>query len=244
VVTWGALRTTISHASDRSDYKCNHRCLKFCCFAKKFLAGFRYQITEWTQSKGDNVKHLILASLILLGTQAHAIGADRFRCNVELTAAGAEVSTKQTQEINVTRLPSTQTPLPNTRMTTAWSSNNLNLIVSAKDEFSLNATIAIHYEHAVRLDANGIAIEARQMNCSGIGGGYCKDGFCSSSMVGCSYSSDPFDPVRGWTPTELSNGTPVYSPRDLAPVKQSITDQHGNILGEIKADCQFLGTFQ
>ena len=122
-------------------------------------------------------------------------------------------------------------------------------IENRKGEFKAN--LNFYYKHAVRIDANGDPLEARQLTCIGLMGSYCpKSGggggiqICSDGIVACKEPQNPFDPNNGWSPTGLISGIPTFNEQTLGPATASISDDNGNNVGIVNLSCQYMGSFQ
>lgn len=189
--------------------------------------------------------------LILIATVApvtsHALVADRFNCTMEIKAMGSKASAKQEKDFFVARLPLSESPSPDVRLTAGQTMDYLTLNTD-KGEFS--ASLNFYFKHAVKLDANGVPTEARQLTCAGLYGSYCEwstgdePTVCSTGAVACFDSNPPFDPSNGWSETSLSGGVPAFNEKMLAPVSQDIKDDKGNKVGLLSLSCQYKGSFQ
>lgn len=187
----------------------------------------------------------LLAVLMMVST-SHALISDRFSCKIKIIDTVTSTSSEQQQDFFVARLPMSASPSPNIRLTTGQSKMRLSL---DSPKAILSANVNFYYKHAVRLDEIGVPVEARQMSCVGLLGGYCsKHGgdmkLCGEGQVGCMDSFDPFDPVKGWSPTSLVENMPIFNERALGPMLAVINDDAGTEVGKINFECKYQGTFQ
>ncbi|MGZ3746570.1 MAG: hypothetical protein ACXVCD_04490 [Pseudobdellovibrionaceae bacterium] len=192
---------------------------------------------------------LIIATLVV-SSISQAIVADRFKCSLEIKDLGSKASTKEEKDFFIARLPMSASPAQDVRLTASQTMETLTLN-TPKAEFGAN--LNFYYKHAVKVDANGNAVEARQFTCIGLSGHYCdksgkggKDGYqiCDSGIVGCIGPKNPFDPNNGWSPTGLVGGEPTFNEQTLGPVTSNISDDGGNRVGVVNLNCQYLGSFQ
>lgn len=189
---------------------------------------------------------LAIAALVVSST-SHAVIADRFKCTLELKDLGSQISTKEDKDFFIARLP--LSPEENVRLTASQATETLTLQTPKAE---LTANLNFYYKHAVKIDANGNPLEARQMTCIGLTGDYCEKsrsgdaniGTCSTSMIACLEAEDPFDPNSGWSPTGLIGGRPTFNEQTLGPATTMIDDDNGNIVGSVNLDCRYMGSFQ
>lgn len=186
-------------------------------------------------------------ALIFYAGASQALVSDSFSCTLKITDLESQTSTQQQQNFFVARLPLSFSPSPDVRITTGETQSRLRLETKKAD---LIANVNFYYKHAVKNDASGSPVEARQFSCIGIGGGYCPKRAsgngpipCYDSEVACMEFPDPFDPAQGWTPTSLISGVPAFDDRVLSATRASITDDTGRTVGTINFDCKYRGSF-
>lgn len=192
------------------------------------------------------MKKLFVMIAISAGTfQAQALIADRFRCELEIKELGTKESAKIMQDFSVARLPLSQSPTSDVRLTAGEAPMNVKLETARA---TYGADLNFYFKHAIRLDSSGKAIEARQFTCLGLAESYCEKAdeyrLCSEGRVACVDSNEPFDPIYGWSPSALIAGVPVFNEQQLTPITRAIKDDNGRDRGMIRLNCRFLGTYQ
>ncbi len=189
---------------------------------------------------------LTIATLVISSTSLAIVG-DKFKCLLEVKELGSKISSNVVKEFFIVRLPLSTSLAPDIRITGSKAAESLTLITQ-KGKFE--AIQFISYKQAVRLDAQGNPLEARQESCIFSVGSYCKKfidgGFskCKNTSIACREISDPFNPNYGWSPTGLLNGIPIFNEQDLVPESSSIYDDKGNTVGTLNSTCHYLGSFQ
>lgn len=190
---------------------------------------------------------LTIAALVVSST-SHALVADKFKCRLEVKDLGSKTSAKEEKDFFIARLPLSASPAPDVLLTASQTTESLTLD-TPKAEFGAN--LNFYYKHAVRIDANGNPLEARQLTCIGLTGNYCEKSSggggihtCSSSMVACMEPQNPFDPNNDWSPTGLIGGIPTFNEQTLGPATATISDDNGNSVGVVNLSCQYMGSFQ
>lgn len=194
------------------------------------------------------MKSIIITAALMLTATSHAVVAEKFKCTLEIKDTMSNTSTKEDKEFFVARVPLSESPSPNVRLTAGQMNERLTFN-TAKAE--LGANLNFYYKHAVKIDSNGKTIEARQHTCVGLIGDYCeKSGNgsgqviqCMSGTVACIESEDPFDPNIGWAKTSVYGSTPEFNSQALAPITSNITNDSGNVVGIVNMSCHYLGTF-
>lgn len=190
---------------------------------------------------------MITVAALVMSSTSHAVVADKFKCRLEVKDLGSAASAKEEKDFFIARLPLSASPAPDVRLTASQTTESLTLD-TPKAQFGAN--LNFYYKHAVKIDANGTPLEARQLTCIGLTGNYCeKSGggglqICSSSMVACMEPQNPFDPNNGWSPTGLISGVPTFNEQTLGPATATITDDNGNNVGTVNLSCQYMGSFQ
>ena len=180
----------------------------------------------------------------LIANTSHALVSDRFECNLKITDLDTKISTEQKQDFFVTRLPLSTSPSPDVRITAGQTKSRMELN-TPKAVF--NANVNFYYKHGVKLDSAGKITEARQLTCMGVVGGYCPKyggglNLCSEMQIACMGNSDPFDPVKGWSPTSSYQDLPVFNEHGLGPVTSIIQDDAGKDVGRVEFACKFKGS--
>jgi len=194
------------------------------------------------------MKSIIITAALMLTATSHAVVADKFKCTLEIKDTISNTSTKIDKESFVARVPLSESPSPNVRLTAGQMNERL-ILNTAQAE--LGANLNFYYKHASKIDSNGKTVEARQLTCVGLTGNYCeKSGNgsgqvsqCMDGIVACIESEDPFDPDIGWAPTSIYGSTPVFNSQGLAPLTSNITNDSGKVVGMVNLSCQYWGTF-
>lgn len=185
-------------------------------------------------------------TLLLLASQAQAVVADKFRCELEIKLGATNVSTKQEQEFFVARLPSSGGT--DIQRTMGQANSSLELKGLASPVTSMKANLNFYYEHATRVGADG-QLEARQAACIAVSAGICRDtptpGFalCSDEVLRCQFPGEPFDQGGYWSPVRVINGIPEFTVRNQTDIEVPVTDAYSNEIGLLKVSCKHLGTF-
>lgn len=178
---------------------------------------------------------------------SQAIVADRFLCETRLTNESNSEMFVQRSEFSVARLPLSYSPAPNVRLTVG----QLNLsqaFEGANDEY-VDFNTNISYTHAVRLDASGTAVQAKEYLCAFINVGNCspKDPTCSSPKGACNIAGDdPFNtnnPNPIWADTQIVDGTPVLSPTAGVGNFKLIGRSNRDNIFTGTGTCTYLGTY-
>ncbi len=182
----------------------------------------------------------------LLANTSHALVSDRFNCKLKVTDFESKVSSEQSQDFFVTRLPLSRSSAPNVRFTAGQTQSRLEL---GAPKAVLTANVNFYYKHAVKLDGAGKVIDARQVTCVAVSGGYCSKyggglNLCIDSQVACAENpeQDPFDLVNGWNPTSAFQGVPSFNDRGLGVVTSTIQDDFGKDVGAVQFECKFKGS--
>lgn len=131
-------------------------------------------------------------------------------------------------------------PYPkNVEVTAAETNLGLNLNQS---DSNANLSLKLRYVFAVKVDANGQPMEARQTICQAMSIMNCKNGMCSSADVAC-LELDPFDPASGWAGTGVYAGIPVFNEKLLTLSQAILTDEAGTPGIRATVQCSFSGTY-
>lgn len=192
---------------------------------------------------------MLTIAVLAISSTSHAVVADRFRCTLEVKELVSEISTKVEKMFFIARLPLSASPAPDVRLTASQISESL---ILQTPQAKLSGDLNFYYKHAVKIDMNGVPLEARQLSCISLTGGYCKKPVgdedtlypCSASMIACMEPYNPFDPNNGWSPTGLVDGIPTFNQQTMAPVTYNISDYNGNNVGVVNLSCQYMGSFQ
>ena len=182
---------------------------------------------------------------LFLAHPAHALVADKFHCVLELSDAASKATAKEDREFFVARLPLSASPAPDVRLTAGQTTERLLLDLPTAN---FGANLNFYYKHALKIDANGNALEARQLTCVGLTGNFCaKDHtgmqICSEATVACMEPPNPFDVKNGWSMTTLFDGVAAFNEQTLGAKATSITNGAGKMVGTVQLNCQFLGTY-
>jgi hypothetical protein len=182
---------------------------------------------------------------LFLARPAHALVADKFDCVLELSDAASGATAKTDKQFFVARLPLSSSPAPDVRLTAGQTTERLLLDLPTA---SFGANLNFYYKHALRIDANGKPLEARQLTCVGLTGDFCAKGktglqICSEASVACIEPPNPFDVKNGWSMTTLFDGVPAFNEQKLGAKATLITDGAGKMVGTVTLNCQFLGTY-
>lgn len=189
---------------------------------------------------------LLMMMALLMSTTSNALVADKFVCTLEVKDLVSQTSTIEDHEFFMARLPLSNTPTPDVRITASQTTDNLTLS-TPKADFS--ADLTFYYTQALKTDVNGAAVEARQETCIVISGNYCAKSSggdvqpCFTSSQVCSVYPNPFDPTNGWTPTGIVGGQPAFNQQTLGPLTGKISDNQGHEVGAVNLSCQFLGSY-
>lgn len=188
-------------------------------------------------------KTMVILALTMVAAHAQALVADRLKCTMQVTEVGSSSSAKMEREFVVVRLPLSGSPDPDVLFTGGSGKESVRLRTHRGD---YTGNLNIHYQHALKVDEQGRAVEARQMTCLFVSGNFCESNadLCVSTEVICGHRGNPFDPIYGWTQTALFDGVPAFNERSLFPLAKEIRDRAGRMVGRVEASCQFLGTFQ
>ncbi len=192
-------------------------------------------------------KIVFTIALLVMCSASHALVADKFKCQIELKDTVSHTSAKIDKDFFIARLPLSASPSPDVRLTAGGAIESLAL---STPKAKLSANLNFYYKHAVRLDEHGTTLEARQLTCVALTGSYCEksdDGgltLCGGGLARCFESLNPFDPIKGWSPTALIDGMPKFNEQTFGPATTPIQDKNGNQVGSVNFQCQLLGSFQ
>ncbi|MFS4460701.1 hypothetical protein [Bdellovibrio sp. HCB2-146] len=187
---------------------------------------------------------LLIPVLLLFASSAQALEADRFECKVTLKDYETNQVVEQVQEFDMARQSLSASPSPDVRMTAARTTMQASL--ERKDTI-VKTNIAFYYKHAVKLDATGKPVDARQFACVGISLGKCtkhgspKCGDSDTPQVICKEPRDPFDSATGWTPTKLIDGVPMFTDRGSGDATAETTDGTSRVVTIFS--CKYKGTY-
>jgi len=186
--------------------------------------------------------------MLVVTSVSQAIVADRFKCAFELKDKLSKVSTRQQREFYIARLPLNASPAPDIRLTAGLKDERL---VMETESAEYNFNINFYYNHAIKIDNVGHALEARQMTCLTNSYSYCpkwSDSFESCRNPGhttCQFPRDPFNDESGWLRVPIIEGEPGFSEQTLGgETFNSVTDSKGVEVATFKTSCQYMGTYQ
>ncbi|MGZ3775179.1 MAG: hypothetical protein ACXVCN_15750 [Bdellovibrio sp.] len=192
-------------------------------------------------------KHISIFTLIMAFSGAsQALVSDHFLCTLKIEDFVSKESTEQQQDLFITRIPLNSSPAADVRITagqttTALTLDTRNAVVTANVNF--------YYKHAVKTDASGNLLEARQTTCVGITGHYCETSkedphhSCATSSIACLVSQDPFNPLTGWGSVSIIDGIPTFNEKGLGLATATLSN-NGVQAGIISFDCKYAGTYQ
>lgn len=193
---------------------------------------------------------LALAALALTASQgAHAIVADKFVCQISITDGDGR-SMQQKTDLFIARLPLSSSPSPDVRLTAA---THLTTAELETPQAKTRANLKIDYTHAVKIDSNGHAMQAKQHSCITLTVNICpkRNGsgvqLCQDMMLACFQPDDPFgsDPMQGWTTVGITpDGTPSFDEQRPISYAETVTDDTGAHRATVVASCQYRGTYQ
>lgn len=188
------------------------------------------------------MKTLFFALALALPSFAQAAVVDTFTCQAILNNANGSFNTTENLHFAVVRLPVTQGNSSDVRMTKGDTSFNFNL---NDGPISLSMKIDFEYMHAVKLDAKGKVIDARQWS-----GGLLNFQSCDRSTGTCTRMTnppvaplDPFDSNNGWPQTGVNGDTPEYSSNSSLYLDQPVVNGAGVQIGRVNVQCKFDGTY-
>lgn len=190
------------------------------------------------------MKKLWLGVLAVWSLQSQAVISDRFNCKFTVNDLRSNTSTIQKNDFYVARIPSSGGS--EVTQTAGDTKNNLDLKIG---DGTLYASYSLSYQHAVKSDASGYPMEARQYTCIGIRTTYCSKGDggkkdpCKLETFACLQPKDPFDPEHGWSPVDILYGIPAFNEAGLGPMTASISDAQGE-KATVVLDCKHLGSYQ
>ncbi len=191
---------------------------------------------------------VIAAVLLSVPLISQALTTDKFSCTLSVIDLKSKISTKAEKDLFIARLPMSASPSPDVRVTGGHINESLSLNIGA---IQLTAQLNFYYKHAVKLGANGQSLEARQLTCMALSGGYCDtsegDGdyvLCGVNMFVCAEPEDPFEPNNGWTSTVSNNGEPAFNEQTLGPATYNISNNKREVVGRADVSCQYKGTYQ
>jgi hypothetical protein len=208
-------------------------------------AGFK----NYFDKRKHTMKNRILIGMaLLLAGQAHALISDKFKCSLELKDNPSGQTLRQDQEFFVARLPLSASSSPQVRMTAGEIHSDAKLNMS---DGQLSGGLGLYYKHALKLDASGNPLEARQTTCLTVSGTFCEFSgsrsstphSCGSMVSACLEPSDPFDPNYGWDQVALIEGFPTFHEKPMSRATV-IEDENGQPRGQATLNCQFMGSFQ
>lgn len=191
---------------------------------------------------------VIATALLSMPLFSQALTTDKFSCTLSVIDLKSKISTKTEKELFMARIPISASPSPDVRVTGSQINESLSLKIGA---IQLTAQLNFYYKHAVKLGENGQPLEARQLTCMALSGGYCDtsegDGdyvLCGINMFVCAEPEDPFEPNNGWTITGLIHGIPSFNEQTLGPATYNISNNKREVVGRADVSCQYKGTYQ
>ena len=189
-------------------------------------------------------RFLLLIPSLLLTAAAQALPADRFQCEMTLERPPTGESTTQIQDFFIARLPAKPGADPSIQMTVGTTSVQMK---QTTPQIITMAKATLYYKHAVRLDAQGNPVDARQLTCLNLSIDSCKAqraGECGTLETTCVESPNPFDPVNGWRKVGLANNTPILVD-DYMSISGNFTDNEDvtNAVLSYKIKCSYKGTY-
>ncbi|MEI8025806.1 MAG: hypothetical protein WCI18_05595 [Pseudomonadota bacterium] len=195
---------------------------------------------------------LIGIATMIVSTAALAVVTDSFKCELEVTELETNNRVVRNDGFFVSRLPAGTSPDGSIQITEANAGPSVSFD-SNKAYFGVS--LYMGYSHAVKYDALGQPMEARQKSCFTISTSYCKKEesqggrakACSSgATLACpSDGNGPFDPNSyWWHQVPLLDGVPLFNGDALRQMESFILDENGNYVGYAKVNCSHLGTFK
>lgn len=196
---------------------------------------------------------LIGIATMIVSTAALAVVTDKFKCELEVTDLETNSHFNSDQGFSVSRLPKEiwRDPDGSIQITDARADSTFNF-----DSKKANFWVGLYmvYSHAVKFNALGQPMEARQKSCITLSTSYCKkasqgdsEGACSSgATLACpSDGNGPFDPNSyWWHQVPLLDGVPLFNGDALRQMENFILDENGTAVGLAKVNCSHLGTFK
>lgn len=193
-------------------------------------------------------KALLILTLLLSVRNAHALIADQFSCEIQISEIGTTQTTKQSMEFSIARVPQVNSPIE-VNLTKARFDGSLQ---TSTKERSIHTSISLYYHHAAQTDQIGQTIDARQTSCIVVTADYCdhraqKPGdmqICSTSKGACALPTKPFDPVHGWPSVSIApDGTPMFDEKSLPVIDTKFYDEQKRERGTVRFTCQYKGTY-
>ncbi len=189
---------------------------------------------------------LIGIATMIVSTGALAVVTDKFKCELEVTDLETKNRVIANDEFFVSRLPVGTTPDGTGTIQITEANAGPSVRLDSK-KATYGVSLFMGYSHAVKFDALGQPMEARQESCFTISTSYCKKRDCSSSnaqMPCLSDTNGPFDPNSSWRQVPLLDEVPMFYGDDLSQMQSFILDENGIAAGLAKVNCSHLGTFK
>ena len=192
---------------------------------------------------------LIGIATMIVSTAALAVVTDKFKCELEVTDLETNNRVFAADEFFVSRLLAAITPDGTIQITEAKAGPSVSLD-SKKAIYGVS--LYMGYSHAVKSNALGQPMEARQKSCFTISTSYCKkeesqgdrERACSSVAEVCLWDTGPFEPNSSWRQVPLLDGVPLFNGDALGQNGSFILDENGNQVGYAKVNCSHLGTYR
>lgn len=185
------------------------------------------------------MKIISLVIALFCPISSWAIVVDNFFCKAQLVNANGSFATTQNLRFAVPRLAA-QSQYPGVQMTQGRGNLNMHLRDNAVE---ISVGFQFDYFHALKYDAQGNLIAARQTPATGITFTYCDGtGYCSNSGTGQYPGGDPFDPMYGWPVVSINGNIAAYDASRPMNFNSAIHNSSGVRVGSIRAACSFEGT--
>ena len=188
---------------------------------------------------------LIGIATMIVSTGALAVVTDKFKCELEVTDLETKNRVIANDEFFVSRLPVGTSP-DGTGTIQVTEANADSAVSLDSKKATYGVSLFMGYSHAVKFDALGQPMEARQKSCFTISTSYCKKIACSSgATIACLFdTSGPFDPNSSWRQVPLLDEVPLFNGDNLSQMESFILDENGIAAGLAKVNCSHLGTFK
>lgn len=153
--------------------------------------------------------------------QSFGMVVDHFHCKLELKNLKAKTAIKQVKNFSIVRVPHLMNAeSPEIEWTSGGTQFTTDLI-GEKDDAYLG--VNFYYKHAIKMDADGNAIDARQFTCVALSSNFCDKskfengiGACGKTMSICQHPKDPFENGKGWRVSPIVEGVPTFAVTTLS----------------------------